>query len=279
MKEIKDNLPILTIMTVINLFVLWNYISNDKILHGIGYFLFFYVAILTIHVFTKKIPPKQEIEVKNPKKEFWIIVLFTLLGVIFITTNFYLKSQNEQMGFLIKLPLLLGILFFTFPLGIAIYLLVKKYKISQLGIKFKPLAYLLLGLLIWGITGAFALIFNKSGVLWASAYEEFGGVLGIIVQGIIMAGLVEEFSRFVIQSRFQRVVKISGFHILFATTIWAFMHFPVNYFKGDQVLDIVNYCIQIIPLGFIWGYLTHRTKSIVPATLAHGFNLWGFQNG
>jgi len=279
MKEIKDNIQILVIMTLINFTVLWNYISNGNTLHGIGYFIFFYASILTIHFFTKRIPPKNEIEVKEPKKELLLIVLFSLLGVVFITINFYLKSNSEQIGFLIRLPILLGMLFFTVPVGIAIYLLMKKYKIPQLGIRFKPIEYLLLGLLIWGLTGLFAFIFNKSGILWVEGYKELGGVSGIILQGVIGAGLVEEFSRFVIQSRFERVFRISGFNILFATTIWAFMHFPVNYFKGGQVSEIITYCIQIIPIGFIWGYLTHRTKSIVPATLAHGINLWGFQNG
>ncbi len=279
MKEIKDKIQILLVMTMINLVVLWNYFSSGKALHGIGYFLFFYVSILAIHFSTKRIPPEHEIEVKQPKKELLLIVFFSILGIVFMTINFYLKSGSEQIGFFIRLPVILGMLFFTFPTGIAIYLLIKKYRISQLGFRFKPMSYLLLGLLIWGLTGVFAFIFNKSGIIWVEGYEELGGVSGIILQGIIGAGLVEEFSRFVMQSRFERVFKISGFNILFATTIWAFMHFPVNYFKGSQVSEIFVYCIQIIPIGFIWGYLTHRTKSIVPATLAHGINLWGFQNG
>jgi membrane protease YdiL (CAAX protease family) len=36
--------------------------------------------------------------------------------------------------------------------------------------------------------------------------------------------------------------------------------------------------IRIIPIGLVWGYLTHRTKSFVPATLVHGANFWGLQN-
>lgn len=101
----------------------------------------------------------------------------------------------------------------------------------------------------------------------------------MICSGLIMAEPAEDFSWFVMQSRLQRVIHSSGFSILIATVLWAFMHFPINYFKGSPVSSIIVYCIQIIPLGFIWGYLTHRTKSIVPAALAHGFNLWGFQNG
>lgn len=279
MKEIKDNFQILFVLTLINSVVLWNYISNGKTLHGLGYFIFFYVSILTIHFFTKRIPPKNEIEIKQPKKELVLVLLFSLLGIISLIINFYLKSSGEQIGFLIRLPVIFGILFFTFPLGIAIYLLIKKYRITQLGLSFKPISYLLLGLFICGITGLFALIFNKNGILWVEGYKELGGVSGIILQGVIGAGLVEEFSRFILQSRFERVFKLNGFNILFATTIWSFMHFPKNYFEGGHVTDIVFYCIQIIPVGFIWGYLTHMTKSIVPATLAHGLNLWGFQNG
>jgi membrane protease YdiL (CAAX protease family) len=206
-----------------------------------------------------------------------MLSLFTLLGAIFITINFYLKTNFENIGFLIKLPFLLGMLFFTFPLGIAVYLLFKKYKLTQLGIKIKPFSFILLGILVWGLTGIFSYVFNRSGILWKLAFEELGGIAGLL-SGIISAGLVEEFSRFVMQTRFEKVFKSSGFGILFATIIWSLMHFPTNYFKGYALGGIFTYCLQIIPLGFVWGYLTYRTKSIVPATLIHGLNLWGFQN-
>jgi len=31
-------------------------------------------------------------------------------------------------------------------------------------------------------------------------------------------------------------------------------------------------------MGLLWGYMTHRTKSLLPAVLVHGFNLWGLHN-
>lgn len=279
MTEIKKNINILLAMTLINIFVLWNFISEGKLKHGIGYFVFFYVAVIAIHFLTNRFPPKKNVEVKEPKKELLLVVLFSLLGGLFLTLNFYLNSTNEQIGFLIRLPILLGVLVFAFPVGIAIYLLSKKYKIAQLGLKFKPILYLLLGVFVWGLTGLFAYVFNKSGIILVEGYEELGGLTGLFLQGVIGAGLVEEFSRFIMQSRFEKVFKLFGFNILFATAIWAFMHFPVTYFKGTDFSDTLVYCIQIIPIGFIWGYLTHRTKSIVPSTIAHGLNLWGFQNG
>ncbi|MBK8392112.1 MAG: CPBP family intramembrane metalloprotease [Saprospiraceae bacterium] len=279
MKEIKDNIQILVIMTIINIFVIWNYISNDKTLHGIGYFLFFYVSILTIHLFTKRVPPKNEIEVKEPKKELTIAVFFAFLGLLFLALNFMLKSNVIPDKPITKIPIGLGSIIFAMPLAIFIYLLSKRYSLMNLGLRTKPLTSMFLGLIIWSITGLFAYVFNKDGILWARAYDELGGIIGIIVTGVIGAALFEEFSRFVIQSRFERIFMRPGISILFATTIWSFMHFPVTYFKGSDVSGTLVYCIQIIPIGFIWGYLTQRTKSIIPATIAHGFNLWGFQNG
>ena len=36
--------------------------------------------------------------------------------------------------------------------------------------------------------------------------------------------------------------------------------------------------VRIVPLGLMWGYITYRTKSLLPATLVHGLNVWGLQN-
>lgn len=279
MKELKENSKILIVLSFFNLFILYNYIQNGKTLHGIGYFLFFYVSILIIYFFTEKFPPKNEIIVKNPKKEFLTIFIFTLLGILFISINFYLKSSQPNLGFLIKLPVIIGMFLFTIPIGILIYLLKKKYKIMELGLKTKPISFLFLGIFISGLTGLFSFAFNKNGIMISEAYKEFGGILGMILEGLIGAALVEEFMRFAIQSRFEKLFKLNGFNILFATIIWAFMHFPVNHFKGDELKNNVIYCIQIIPIGFVWGYLTHRTKSILPSVLVHGTNFWGLQNG
>jgi membrane protease YdiL (CAAX protease family) len=282
MKALKDNIQIMVIMTTINFVVLWNYVSNGKTLHGIGYFIFFYVAILTIHFFTERIAPKNEIEVKEPKKELTVAIFFAVLGLLFLTLNFMLKSNKLPDTIVTKLPIGIGNILFGIPLCLFIYLLVKRYKVMKLGFTTKPVLNLLLGLIIWGITGVFAYFFNKEGMFWEKLYRDdgiIGGIITIITQGIIGAALFEEFSRFIVQSRFEKIFKTNGINILFATTIWAFMHFPVTYYKNDDVISVFIYCIQIIPIGFIWGYLTQRTKSIVPATITHGMNLWGIQNG
>lgn len=257
--------------------VLWNFIARGDTKHGIGYFLFFWIAVVCIHFFTEKFPPKNEIQVKAPKRELIVALLFSAIGAVLIGLNFYFKSHPIEIG-LVKIPFILGMFLFTFPLGLAIYLLIKKYKILDLGIRTNPILYVFLGLLVWGLTGLFAYLFNPQGIIWKEGLQEMGGILGLIINGLIAAALAEEFTRFIIQSRFEKVIKVEGLNILFATIIWAFMHFPMAYFQSNDTISTTIYCIQIIPLGFVWGYLTHRTKSIVPAILAHGFNLWGLQN-
>ncbi len=279
MKEIKSNIQILATMTTINSVVLWNFISRGKTLHGIGYFVFFYISILTVHFLTKKIPPKNEIEVKEPKKELSIAIIFAALGTVFLALNFMLKSNLISDKIYTKIPIGFGSLLFGTPIGIFIYLLFQRYKPMRLGLTTQPILSIIIGLIIWGLTGLFAYFFYPEGMRWSRAYQELGGIFGIILQGVIGAALFEEFSRFVIQSRFEKVFNTEGFSILFATAIWALMHSPVQFSKGNDLSGTLVYCLQIIPLGFIWGYLTQRTKSIVPATFAHGLNLWGLQNG
>jgi membrane protease YdiL (CAAX protease family) len=279
MQEIKDHFGVLLFMTLINLIVLWKFITQGNLLHGIGYFLFFYLAIFIIHLLTKNISFQKEIIAKEPKKELKVAILFSGLAILSISLNFLLKKEIIPSNILTKIPILLGNLFFAIPLGLVIYLLIKKYKIFNLGLNVKPILIILLGIMIWALTGLFAYFFNPEGILWSRAIEEFGGIFNIIIEGVIGAALAEEFSRFVIQSRFERIFKANGMNILFATTIWSLMHFPVSYYKSEFIFGSMLYCLQIIPLGFIWGYLTQRTKSILPSTLAHGFNLWGFQNG
>ncbi|MBO6515962.1 MAG: CPBP family intramembrane metalloprotease [Bacteroidia bacterium] len=266
------------LISLINLFTLFRFYEKGDVLHGLGYFFFFHVGLLVIYVLTKNAKTR-EIEVRQPRKELVVGLVLTAIGVLTLFVHFYLRSSEIELGFLIRLPILIAMLLCTFPVGIALHLLRKRYKLSELGLRVKPVRILLLGLLVWALTGLFAYLFNPEGILWHRVMDEFGGVAGIILQGVIGAALAEEFLRFFLQTRLKNTVQSVPMSILIATIIWAFMHFPKDYFETDDVYGLITYCIQIIPLGFLWGYLTHRTKSILPSVFAHGLNLWGFQNG
>ena len=56
------------------------------------------------------------------------------------------------------------------------------------------------------------------------------------------------------------------------------MHAPKWYMEGHDLAEAVLVSIRIIPIGLMWGYLTYRTKSLLPATIVHGANFWSLQN-
>ncbi len=262
-------------LAIINLYILVSSYFNDRLIHGIGYVLFFYVSIFILELLTQE---KNLDEPKKPRTELIIAIVFSLLGITAISLNFYLKSNFDQMGFLIKLPLLIIMLLFTTPLGVALYYLKNKNRLVTLGFRLKPFKILLVGILIWLITGLFAVIFNYEGILWTKAFEEFGGILGLIVQGVIGAALIEELWRYIFITRIGWLTKNIPLAILCASIIWSIMHIPVTIYKGGTFISTFDYCLRIITLGYIWGLLSYKTKSIFPSVLAHGFNLWGFQN-
>ncbi len=265
-------------MAVINLLVLAKFAYHGNYLHGVGYFIFFYASIYGIDYFTDRIKPKTTISIKKPKQELFVILIFIALGVLFMALKF-LFDQQASTNNALRLTILIGSLLFGLPLAALIYLLFRKYKFSNLGFSCRPVALIFIGVFVWALTGLIAYLFNKNGIIWKEGYAELGGVLGIILQGIIGAALVEEFTRFILQTRIQEILKIKHIGILLATIIWAFMHFPMSFFKTDHWLNSTMYCIQIIPIGYVWGYLSFKTKSIVPSVFAHGLNLWGLQNG
>ena len=277
-EQLKRNLTPAITITLINFYVLGRVIAKDDWVHGLGYFLFFHAAVFLIYRFTLPPLPENPNPVKQPKQELLVTLTLMVVGLAAIFANFYMRSTGETYIPLIRLPVIFLMMLCTFPVALALYLLFKRYKLPQLGLRVKPWKILLLGFLIWALTGIFSGIFNYEGWLWKMAYEEMG-LTGLIVQGLIGAAVVEEFSRFVLQTRLNQFIRNPFTCIIIASIVWTAYHIPITYFKTESAFSTFNYCMQIIPLGFIWGYLTYKTKSFLPAVIAHGLNLWGFQNG
>lgn len=277
-QKLKRHKFSIAIVLLINFATLYQFVLCDQVLHGIGYFVFFFCAIGIIHVSTSKVKASHR-RINNPGKEFFAILVFMIIGTAILFLNFYLNAQDIKLGGILRIPLILSMLTFTFPVGITIYLWVKKYRLPDFGFKLKPLYMLIIGIIIWGITGLFAWMFYPEGILWSRAMEEMGGIIGIILQGVIGAALAEELWRYLVQTRLNILINQPVWSILIASTLWSLMHIPVTFFKTESIISTLGYCLQIIPLGIVWGYLTHRTMSIIPSIIVHGLNLWGFQNG
>jgi membrane protease YdiL (CAAX protease family) len=56
------------------------------------------------------------------------------------------------------------------------------------------------------------------------------------------------------------------------------LHGPKDWNESHSLAATVMGVLNIVPLGLLWGYLTHRTRSMVSSILLHATNVWGLQN-
>lgn len=249
---------------------------EGRLLHGIGYL----GAVVASGIITDLVVRMQPIisigfPVKKPAgREVAVILICTLLGVTFLLVRFF--GGWETMNGIIRL-MFLPLILFTFPIVLgAIYLFVYKYKPRELGIN---LNYWYLPLILHLLWAAVTLAVAPDKSHWREAYEEYG-LLNFLFMGIVTAALSEEFLRMLLQTRIGKLTHNFATGFVTASAIWAFMHVPV-YFRDHPNPTLWEGCIgaiSIMPIGFFWGYLTYRTRSMIPAILMHGFNLWGLQN-
>ncbi len=250
--------------------------STDRLLHGIGYLS----AVVAGGIITDIVVRMQPIistgfPVRRPaKREVVVILICTLLGITFLLVRFF--GGWEAMNGIIRL-LVLPLILFTFPVVLgAIYLFVYKYKPRELGIN---LNYWYLPLILHLLWAAITLTIAPDKSHWQEAYKEYG-LLNFLFMGIVTAALSEEFLRMLLQTRIGKLTHNFATGFVTASAIWAFMHLPI-YFRDNPDPTLWEGCvgaISIMPIGFFWGYLTYRTRSMIPAILMHGFNLWGLQN-
>jgi membrane protease YdiL (CAAX protease family) len=251
---------------------------QHRMFHAIGYiFGVWFCAFLTDVVVNIRPKPAIDFPIKKPvAREALVILGCTLLGAVFLAIRFS-SLWPATHGF-VRLGLILLLVFFTSPVALAlIYFFLYRYKPKELGFN---LRYWYLPLLIHPIWGAitFAVAPDKSH--WHSFIQDRGFFGGLVFAGIISAALPEEFTRLLLQTRLGSFFRNKGLGFVAASFIWACLHIPVNHSQNPEasLASVVVGSWVIMPVGFLWGYITHRTKSLVPAILVHGLNLWGLQN-
>jgi membrane protease YdiL (CAAX protease family) len=170
-----------------------------------------------------------------------------------------------------------AMLFFTLGAGLAcIYLFVYRYRLTDLGVNFR---YWYVALAVHILFGVITLAFAPQKSHWQATFRA-DGVWGTVVEGVLTAAIPEEFLRMLLMTRLGAVFSNKGMGLFVATFLWASLHIPV-FWSGVPQWSFWRALISpwgIIPIGLLWGYITHRTRSLVPSVLLHGFNLWGLQN-
>jgi membrane protease YdiL (CAAX protease family) len=256
--------------------VLWLGVYNET-RQAIGYlFAVWLSAFFTDLVVLIRPEPAIGFPIKEPAaQEALVIVAFTALAFVPLSIRF---SQLWPLpGMVERLTFVVALCFFTFFIGLAcVYLLWYRYRPSQLGFNFH---YWYLPLLIHSVFGVITLVVAPEKSHWRSFFHSYG-VWGVVAVGIFQAALPEEFMRMMLQTRLGKVLGYPGLGFFAATFLWASLHVPMFWSQHPQWTFWRAVCAPwtIIPIGLLWGYMTRRTKSLLPAILVHGLNLWGLQN-
>lgn len=257
--------------------ILFTSYQNKTVTHALGYILCAWLCCLltdiVIYAFPKpvaKLPIK-----KSARTELFTIIICTVLGVAFLCIRFFTDWQHLAAPVkLVCIPLIL----FTFPIVLAIiYLFRYKYKPRELGININ---YWFVPILLHLVWGGVTMWVAPEKSHWTEMWKEYG-ILGALFTGLISAALPEEFLRMLLQSRIGRAFNAPAFGLFAATAIWGAMHIPVGYNQDHMPVTLfgaIESVAYLMPIGMFWGYLTYRTRSLIPSVLMHGFNLWGLQN-
>jgi membrane protease YdiL (CAAX protease family) len=115
-----------------------------------------------------------------------------------------------------------------------------------------------------------ALSFNRAMVLGALASKE---ARAAALAGMPVAALSEEFLRVMWQTRVGAWRKNPALGWIVGTCVWATIHGP-RFWSTSGLVHRTLGVMDIIPIGLLLGYMTHRTNSFLSAGLMHGTNIW-----
>lgn len=274
LEKIKTNLLTFLLVVATVLIVIYIGYRHDTLKQSLAYIIVMWLCSFCIDFYAIKKTPMIGFVVRNPKRETFYFLLCFLLGLVFLYFRFA-PSVDWQHLTGIKRLVILPLVIFVFPIGLAIILFVLKYKPADLGLRFQGILVVIPIVLISGIANR---IVSPESLTWNALIAESGGIVGVLFSGFIMAGLSEEFLRVIGQTRLGAYFNNFGIGWFVTTLLWALMHVPKWYSEDLNLTEAILSSIRIIPIGLMWGYLTHRTKSFVPAVLVHGLNFWGLQN-
>ena len=211
--------------------------------------------------------------VRDARFEIVVLLASFVVGFLWLYARFVLEFQPAPGALrLLWLALLIGCAFNALP---AIVFLARGYRLRDLGLRLAGLR--IVPLIIAMFAGA-ALLFSPATTTWQMAMTETGGSVGALVLTALSASVPEEFFRFVWQTRVGALLRNPAAGWLVASLLWATLHAPKNWSDSHSLMSTTMAVVNIVPIGLLWGYLTHRSRSMLPSIALHATNLWGLQN-
>jgi membrane protease YdiL (CAAX protease family) len=272
--KIKENVLIFLLLAATALVTLYVGYRHEELARSVVYLsvMWFFTFLMDLYAILK--PTKDAFIVRQPKRESMYFIACVVLGFVFLFFRYSPSVDWANLNALIKLALL-PLILFMFPIALAVILLRLKYKPLDLGFRLNGLILVVPIVLISALVNR---IVSPQSLTFDAVLAETGGVLGALLTGIIAAGLSEEYFKMVGQTRLGTYFNNFGLGWFITVVIWALMHVPKWYAENLDMTEALLSAIRIMPIGLMWSYMTHRTKSILPSVLVHGTNFWGLQN-
>ena len=281
LQKIKRNKFTFFLLIALSGVVIWfgNYhdrgAGHKNLVQALAYLFAMWLCSFCIDLYAHKKPAMETFPVRKPVQESLIVSVCLLLGAAFLLVRFMGSTPWEKMHVAYRISIGLGMLLFMYPIVASIIMLIKGYRLKDLGFRFKGFIPAIVVIII---TAGTSVIAAPGRFTLQVVLQESGGVAGALLEGFVYAALAEEVTRMLLQTRLGAALKNTGIGWFIASLAWALMHGPNWWNQSRDVTETVLSCIRIVPLGLMWGYVTHRTKSILPSILAHGLNVWGLQN-
>lgn len=270
---IKRNRLTFALVIATAAFVLWHAGMEAHRMKALAYLVALGLGIFITDLITVWKPNAPELPVRAPQREALIVLGCAALGYLTLSARFVFFDWPALPG-LVKLAII-PFFAFVFPITLAIIMLWLRYRPRELGFQWRASSFVFLPVLC--ITALTAYLVAPQDLTLPLILKE-EGVMGILLDGFIMAALSEEFLRVLMQTRMTAWLKNPGIAWFIAAVIWSVMHLPKWIGDGGSAFEGLMGSLHIVPIGLLWGYMTYRTKSIFPAILVHGMNVWGLQN-
>jgi hypothetical protein len=211
----------------------------------------------------------QPIPVRSPLLETAVAAIIIAVGFGCLSALFIAQYRpSSTLGRFLFVAIGLGS---AFGATLAIFLLTRRYGLSDLGVRSDRL---LLALPVGAIFVALASTFARGSILnVVQSRESFTAWM----TAVPVAAVSEEFLRFVWQTRLAALRGNKAVGWIIASCAWAIMHGP-RFWAENGFLHGSLGVVNIIPIGLLFGYLTHRSQSFLPAAFTHATNVWGLQN-
>ncbi|MBL8803493.1 MAG: CPBP family intramembrane metalloprotease [Planctomycetes bacterium] len=214
------------------------------------------------------------LRVESPRTEFLVLCAFAAFAAPGMYAGFGVFDGLAPRPLLVALRIV-GLLCLMQVVPI-LWLVIRSYRAPALGLRWTGVRAALACVAVVAVT-ALSVDLDDAPIVKgarAGAWTE----LALLVALPSLQVFAEEVLRLTLQTRIAALTKNAALGWLLATLPWALLHIPKWIDNGDPLEGALGGALRIVPIGLMWGFLTWRTGSIVPALLAHQLNVFGLQN-